>query len=181
MSRLAGAVLEPDTVVGTGSYTAASPRMELGAMAPTEVDPPLGSYAMPGPIVDPGYIASLPHLRVPMVLPAQYVSSDYVRRYVTEPARLRRAVMERIADELEHDTAHLSVVRRAAHHPAFRQLSNLGSLSAPLALHRLRSVHRPLWLYFLQRLTRERPAEGAASVDEAAMLWRTWGKDRGWT
>jgi len=181
MSMLASAVLEPEAVIGTGSYIAASPRMELGAMVPITVDPPLGSYALPGPMVDPGYAASLPHLRVPMVLPAQYVSGDYVRRFLTDPARRQRAIMDRIANELEHDTAHLSAIRRAGRHPAFRQLLSLGSLSAPVALQHLRKGHRPLWLYFLQRATGERPAEGAASVDEAAMLWRAWAKDRGWT
>jgi len=181
MSILAFTLLEPEAVIGTGSYIAASPTMELGTMVPMKVDAPLGSYALPGPMVDPGYAASLPHLQVPMVLPAQYVSADYVRRFLTDPARRQRAIMDRIADELEHDTAQLSVIRRAARHPAFGQLSRLGLLSAPVALQRLRKGHRPLWLYFLQRATGERPAEGAASVDEAAMLWRAWAKDRGWT
>jgi hypothetical protein len=180
MSKLAGAVLNPETVIGTGSYIAASPRMELGAMAPRKVEPPVGSYALQGPILDPGYAASLPDL-LPMILPAQFVSSDYLRRFVTDPALLQRSTMDRIADELEEDTAHLSVIRRAAQHPAFRQLASLGMAAAPVALNRLRSGHRPLWLYFLQRATGESAAEGSVSIEEAAMLWRAWGKDRGWS
>lgn len=181
MSTLAGAMLEPRGMIGTGRYVAATPRMELGTMTPIKLEAPLGRYALPGPILDPGYAASLPSLQVPMVLPAQYVSADYVARLVNDPARIRRAIMERIADELEQDTAHFSVIRRAAQHPAFRQLSNFGPAAASIALNRLRRGHRPLWLYFLQRATEERPAQGAASVDEAARRWRAWGKDRGWT
>jgi hypothetical protein len=179
MSNLAGAVLDPETVIGTGAYSAATSGMELGAMTPVAIEAPLGSYALPGPVVDPGHAASLPTLQVPMVLPTQYVSADYVRRLVIDPARLRRAVIEHIADGLERDTAHLSVIRRAVRHRAFGQLADLGPAAVSVALDRLRGRDRPLWLYFLQRATGERPAEGAVSVDQAAELWRRWGKDRG--
>jgi hypothetical protein len=179
MTGLAGAVLEPDQVLGTGAYVAATPKMELGAVAPANLEPPMASYALPGPAIGVGLAASLPALRVPVVLPAQYVSTDYVRRFMTDPARARLQVVERIADALERETAQLSVVRRAVRHPAFRLLSSAGPFATSVALRRLRGEQRPLWLFFLQRATEERPAEGSETVDEAATLWRAWGKSRG--
>jgi len=137
------------------------------------------SYAFEELMFTPGIGAASGTFTLPVILKSQHVSRDYAEAYFTEPALMAGARIEALAEWLEHDTAHVSAIQRAARHPAFGQLANLGKVSSAMAVRRLTKTHRPLWLFFLQRTTGERPAEGATTVDAAAELWRQWGRDRG--
>lgn len=179
MRELAGAVMEPQTVIGSGRHVAATPRMELGALTTPIAWPCASSYAIQKYVVDPASGASMPCFVVPIVLSDQHVTAGYLHRFLFDPARATRASADTLAESLEEATAHLSVIRRAERYPAFWDLQELGLPAVALALERLTGTHRPLWLFFLQRATGERVAREASSVDDAARRWRVWGEERG--
>jgi hypothetical protein len=181
MSVLTTPVMEPQATVGTGNYVPAVKRMELGALTPVSTRAwafPV-NYAIPTYVVNPTCGASLPRFSAPVMLLHQHVSADYLRQYVIDPAQGQQALADRLADILEHDSEPLSVIRRAARNPVFSELQELGGSAVGVALDRLRGRHRPLWLFFLQRVTGERVARNSSSVDDAAAMWRRWGAERG--
>lgn len=179
MSALVGTVMEPNTVVGSGRYVAATPKMELGSLAPTPDWPAPTGFEIQGYVVGPPSGASMPRFEVPIILSTQHVTQEYLQRYVIEPGRAKRAAAETLADALEQAMSHLSVVRRSQRYPAFWDLQRMGETAVALALDRLKGSYRPLWLYFLQRARVERVAKDASSVEEAARLWRRWGEKQG--
>lgn len=88
----------------------------------------------------------------------------------------RLAAAEKLADSLETAAAGQSSMRKARRHDAYDGLTRLGDAAVSVALRRLRESKRPLWLFFLTDMVSERPAEGAANIDEAASEWREWGR-----
>lgn len=179
MADVAAPVLDPQAVVGTGAFIAAAPKMELGALSAGIVSAGLIDYAFGALLVEPAFGATSPLVDMQIVLGTQQFSRDYVARAMLASAWARQGTARSLADELEHDTEHLSVIRRAAHNPIFGRLAQLGPAATVIALQRLTGQNRPLWLLFLQRTSAERPARGTASVDDAAGAWREWGKRQG--
>jgi len=182
---LVDTVLEPPASLGTGAFVAANPRMELGTLAPLKLEATRQMLVATQPRESASYSAVMRAVQVASNsyrhdFPAFYfpIASLAPDLPAAHP-ELARVLLDRLAGELEHDTAHLSVARRASRHPAFQELAKLGPIGTRVALRRLARSPSPVWLYFLQHVTGERPAASTSSVDEAVRLWREWGKQRG--
>lgn len=184
MSVVVDALLEPHAALGTGAIVAAAPRMELGAIAPLRLDSARAAVVARLGHDGASYVALV---RVPGPgdphrdqVPGFYrpIASSEGGLSRARPG-LARALLDELAVDLENDTAHLSVARRASRNPAFQELAQLGPAGVRVALRRLALTPNAVWLYFLQRVTGARPAAGASSPEEAARLWREWGKQQG--
>ena len=185
MTVVVDRVLDPLKTIGSGAYVTATPRMELGVLAPLMAYP---VRPLPPTVYGLGTVTYLPLMSSSR---DQWVikGDDFIAFTPAGPSvartldyanlLLERLILDRLAEELEQQTAHLSVVRRASRLPTFTALANLGAAGTRVALRRLGRYPSPLWLYFLQYATGERPAAGAESADEATRLWRDWGKQRG--
>lgn len=176
MTEIVGPVLDPQRAVGTGRYTVAARRMELGVITHALADQAYGDFDVCQHSLACEGAASFPRLYTTRYGLSSSGTTDYVW---PQSAGDSSSLVKQLADTLERDTQHLSVVRRAARHPVFGWLSATGSYGAAVALSRLHGQHRPLWLYFLQRTSGERPAVESETIGEAARLWEAWGRTRG--
>jgi hypothetical protein len=179
MAQLAGPVLDPTTAVGTGEYIAAAPRMELGAVFVPIPASRFFEYEFEAPLVEPAFGASSELAEKRLVLATQQLSWEFLTAALLVAAWTGQFTVASLANALERETAHLSVVRRAARNPIFGRLAQLGPAATIVALQRLSGHNRPLWLVFLQTTAGARPARGAASIDDAVRAWREWGKRQG--
>jgi len=177
VSRL-DALLEPGLVIGSGGYTPATSRMEVGSLASEAVSPAaMRSSASASDLFSEG-ATNWGSVVFALGLGLGATSSQYVLR-VADPLLYQRGGLDYLADYVEFRTAQLSVIKRASGHSAFRQLMRLGPRGVALALRRLQGTHRPLWLYFLQNTVDSGPPDVGSSINDAARAWRRWGKDRG--
>lgn len=106
---------------------------------------------------------------------AMRVSRESALESASEYGRELWERLTTLADALEAESASFSTVRRAAKNLNFKRLEEAGPEATVIALNRLTGDCRPLWLYFLQRSTRVRPAEDLEAVDDAANAWLMWG------
>jgi hypothetical protein len=153
--------------------------MELGALTGLAQPEEPVDYAFGAPVVAPSFGAASDLFQTTIALGTQRFSRDDVNLIMLSSARVRQLQATALADRLEHETEHLSVVRRATRNPVFARLAQLGPTGTVMALRRLSGANRPLWLLFLQRTSGARPAHGTDSVDDAARAWREWGKKQG--
>ena len=134
---------------------------------------------LPELVFDPGFGATLPLVSAPVTLGTERVDRDNASRHVIAAVQDLWEQVEEAAEALETESAHLSAVRHASASHYFQILKESGNTGISVALQRLLEDWRPLWLYFLQSSTGERPAKGTATVDEAADAWRRWGRSKG--
>ncbi len=81
-----------------------------------------------------------------------------------------------LAQKWRKETLGLSRVDKKVTHPAYQQIIGMGPQVTPLILRELRD--RPsYWFAALRSITREDPAQSAASFDEARDAWLAWGRD----
>lgn len=177
MTQILGELLDPREVVGTGELIPAGGFMEVGVLR-KDLPYPVQEYDIQGPLVYIDLGTTAPTFSKPMVLPTQLVSREYIDA-LTHGTRMKRTVAMAYATNLERDARHLSRVRGVRKHPFFDYLAHTGRLGVSVALQRLSGENRPLWLFFLQEVTGERPAAGAPDADEAANRWQSWGRARG--
>jgi hypothetical protein len=105
---------------------------------------------------------------------------DQVRWSQRALAYLRRRAAESVADALEERHAHRSSMRAVARDPVFAQYMSLGADAASVAVRRLGDRrYRALWLYVLQSISQDRPAQDAEGLDAATRAWRDWGRQHG--
>lgn len=180
MSHLVEMTAQPsvdvDVALGTIGYLPATGGLERSYFAAPINVPLLDRYTVPSHVHFPisGWSASI------------YVSAEAhgawtspAEEYDRLVARWQRWAAEHLAEVWEEANVHRSAVRAAVRHPAFAALARLGSVGLYVALQRLTTQHRPLWIMFLQTVTNERPAAGTESITEAADAWRQWGRQHG--
>lgn len=134
---------------------------------------------IPDLVFDPGFGATSPLVSAPVTIGTERVDRDNASRRVAAAVQSRWEEAEEAAAALEVESGHLSAVRHASASDNFRRLKEAGNTGISVALERLLEDWRPLWLYFLQSSTGERPARGTATVAEAADAWHQWGRLKG--
>lgn len=107
------------------------------------------------------------------------VSRGSATSQLSEIAREMSKRLSALADALQSEAATLSKMRLIANSPTFVQLEEAGSAAISTALARLMGDSRPLWLYFLQQTTHERPAANRETIESAADAWLAWGHRSG--
>ncbi len=87
---------------------------------------------------------------------------------------------ERLANLWEEETALLSNSSRAAEHPAYQGIINMGQSAVPLILKRMQSFGGH-WFQALHRITGEDPVNPKHRGNFGAMQksWLDWGKRNG--
>jgi hypothetical protein len=153
--------------------------MELGVVNPALPRPAPVNYFFGAPLADPSFGDSSPLFTMEVTFGTQRFTKGLINEVLSAIARAHQASIEALADTLEANTEHLSIVRRAAWTPTFSLLAAEGPAAVSAALHRLAGEHRPIWLLFLQRVAGERPAAGAGSIEDAVRAWRDWGEKQG--
>jgi hypothetical protein len=92
---------------------------------------------------------------------------------------VRRQVHE-AADTWEREAVGASDFLTASEHPAYRVLAGQGRVALEVALERLDGSYRPMWLGFLRRFATDPPQNPVpGNIDDAAKLWRAWGRRHG--
>ncbi len=179
MTTLAGALLDPDEVVGTGDYASVSAGIELGVLTPSRSHHDERYVTTDGENFSNGAQTLL--LRwVAQPSSGGATTNRLLPGQAMDMTAAARESFNALARRLEADTSHLSVIRRARDHPVFEYLLRSHPASVALALRRLNGENRPLWLLFLDRAEGDAgPSELPASIDEAARAWRRWGRDHG--
>ena len=136
-------------------------------------------YLLPCYVVDPAWGASNAGYEASVAWRSQLVSRAVAERHLWRSQGTGQAIRQ-LAQQLEQASAGRSALRRVARLPAYRRLIDIAPLSVAVALERLAGDQRPLWLFFLQNAVLDRPAAGAANIDEAASAWRRWGRAHGY-
>lgn len=99
-----------------------------------------------------------------------------------------RFEFDRLADEWDHTTMHLSNLRTILDHPACRKIIAMGDEAIPWCLERLRGNSRLAWSMLLRELTGEDPGPAperikgslfAYNVKAIANRWLAWGQEKG--
>jgi len=85
-----------------------------------------------------------------------------------------------LADEWEHDTAHISSVTDMTNHPRYREIVSLGMKIVPVLLRDLQENQR-YWFPALAAITGIRPFDPKDAGNGRRMTdaWVTWGKRKG--
>lgn len=90
--------------------------------------------------------------------------------------------IERTFYDLVHqwqvDTAILSSARQKAMHPAYQRIIGMGPVVLPFLFRELETSPAH-WLWALQAITGDNPAEGCESFQQAVDAWLQWGRSRG--
>jgi hypothetical protein len=87
-----------------------------------------------------------------------------------------------LATEWENEVSGLSSTAQMSQHPAYQKIIDMGNQIVPLLLAELEK--NPLyWLTALSEITGENPIqpEHRGRVQQMALAWIEWGKDRGYT
>lgn len=95
----------------------------------------------------------------------------------TDKPEFERTFRE-LVEQWQVETAVLSSARQKAMHPAYQRIIGMGPAVLPLILRELES-HPAHWLWVLQAITGENPAEGCETVPGAVTAWLDWGRSRG--
>lgn len=87
---------------------------------------------------------------------------------------------QKLADEWQRDTAHVSQISQRIDHPAYKRIVRMGSAAVPLILQQMKdgSGH---WFHALTMLVDDNPIPGdfQGTIDDAAALWVAWGVSKG--
>jgi hypothetical protein len=83
-----------------------------------------------------------------------------------------------LVQQWQAETAVLSSARQKAMHPTYQRIIGMGPAVLPLIFQEL-ETHPAHWLWALQAITGENPAESCESFQQAADAWLQWGRARG--
>jgi len=83
-----------------------------------------------------------------------------------------------LAETWRRKTAFFSFMPQRALHPAYQRIIGMGWGVVPLLLRELQR-QPDHWLWALQAITGERPAQGTETLGAAAEAWLNWGRARG--
>lgn len=131
---------------------------------PAEVMPtqPLGRYQ--------GYVTAVSSTAGPTI---------YVDSKASSTVRISD-YFQKLADQWQHDTAHVSQISQRIDHPAYKRIVRMGSAAVPLILEQMKegSGH---WFHALSMLVDDNPipSDFSGTIDDAAALWVAWGVDKG--
>jgi hypothetical protein len=85
---------------------------------------------------------------------------------------------EELAETWRPDTRFCSFTEQRAMHPAYQRIIGMGWVAVPMILRELQ--RKPdHWLWALQAITGEEPADRAETLSAAAERWLHWGRERG--
>jgi hypothetical protein len=121
--------------------------------------------------------------------PLSYVSSlktANVESWLTRPiprassAPTSTQEFAQLAERWKAETAHLSLVTKAAMHPAYQRIIGLGPAALPLILRELRDEPRQ-WFWALKAISGEDPVGPAdrGNVSKMREAWLAWGMAHG--
>ena len=87
----------------------------------------------------------------------------------------------RLAALWHRDTDYLSSMDEANHHPAYREIIDLGAEVVPLLLHDLAANHTH-WFEALEAITGAKPLsqKEAGNIPKMVEAWLHWAKDNGY-
>lgn len=93
-----------------------------------------------------------------------------------------RAAFERLADEWEQATRLVSNISPYLEHPAYRQITAMGTAAVPWLLERLDKGSASHWFVALYELTGANPVppESRGRIREMAAAWQEWGRQQGY-
>ena len=84
---------------------------------------------------------------------------------------------QELAETWRRETGFMSFLHRRLLHPAYQHIVGMGWAAVPLILAELE--RRPdHWLWALQAITGEEPAQGSTSFADAVKVWLKWGRKR---
>jgi hypothetical protein len=99
----------------------------------------------------------------------------------TPPPETLEARFNRLAEEWDNATAHLSSMSEASRHPAYQQIICMGEGVVPLLLRDLGATHRH-WFIALKEITKANPISSAdaGKIPRMVDAWLGWAKDKGY-
>jgi hypothetical protein len=83
-----------------------------------------------------------------------------------------------LADEWRTAVEFEPSLEKVVMHSAYQRIIGMGGVVVPLILAELER-EPDYWFWSLAAITRDDPADGAETVEEAAAQWLSWGRDRG--
>src|SRR5947209_16450061 len=84
-----------------------------------------------------------------------------------------------LADQCYRETRMLSFIRQKAVHPAYQKIIGMGADALPFIFRELKERGAD-WLWALEAITRENPANGKSNFREAVAEWLAWGREHGY-
>lgn len=96
-------------------------------------------------------------------------------------AAVLKIAFERLTEDWQRDTRHLSFDRPIAMHPSYQAIIGMGPAALPLIFDALQN-ELDHWFYALAVITRENPVpqNEAGHMEQMRERWLAWGRRRGY-
>jgi hypothetical protein len=96
-------------------------------------------------------------------------------------AEVLKIAFERLTEDWQRDTRHLSFDRQIAMHPSYQAIIGMGPAVLPLIFDALQN-ELDHWFYALAVITRENPVpqNEAGHMEQMRERWLAWGRRRGY-